>query len=93
MAIGERAYNLARAFTVRESGGTADDRLPPKLSRSLQGGASKGQVITDADLKAALQEYYRVRGWSETGTPTEAKLKGLGLENVAQQLARKGGGR
>jgi len=93
MTIGERAYNLARAFTVRERGGTADDRLPVKLSRSLRGGASKGQVITDADLQAALQEYYRVRGWSENGTPTEVKLKELGLEDVAQKLAAKGGGR
>ncbi len=93
MTIGERAYNLARAFTVRESGGRADDRLPVKFSRSLQGGASKDQVITDADLQAALQEYYRVRGWSENGTPTETKLKELGLEDVAQELAAKGGGR
>jgi aldehyde:ferredoxin oxidoreductase len=93
MTIGERAYNLARAFTVRESGGKADDRLPAKLCRSLQGGASKDQVITDADLQAALHEYNRLRGWSENGTPTEAKLKELGLEDVAQKLSAKGGGR
>ena len=93
MAIGERAYNLARAFTVRESGGTADDRLPAKLSRRLRDGASRDQVITDQDLKPALQEYYRLRGWSETGTPTEAKLEELGLADVAQQLAGKGDGR
>jgi aldehyde:ferredoxin oxidoreductase len=93
MAIGERAYNLARAFTVRESGGTADDRLPAKLSRRLRDGASRDQVITDQDLGPALQEYYRMRGWSETGTPTETKLKELGLEDVAQQLAGKGDGR
>lgn len=93
MTIGERAYNLARAFTVRESGGTADDRLPAKLSRSLRDGESRGQVISDADLKPALHEYYRLRGWSETGTPTEAKLRELGLEDVAQALAAKGDGR
>jgi aldehyde:ferredoxin oxidoreductase len=93
MAIGERAYNLARAFTVRESGGKADDRLPPKLSRSLRDGASRDQVITDEDLKGALQEYYRLRGWSENGTPTETKLTELGLEDVAQQLAATGGSR
>jgi len=93
MTIGERAYNLARAFTVRESGGTADDRLPPKLSRRLRDGASRDQVITDQDLKPALQEYYRLRGWNETGTPTEAKLEELGLADVAQQLAGKGDGR
>ncbi|HTX52296.1 MAG TPA: aldehyde ferredoxin oxidoreductase family protein [Candidatus Baltobacteraceae bacterium] len=91
MAIGERAYNLARAFTVRESGGTADDRLPAKLSRSLLGGASKDQVIADAELAPALQAYYRGRGWNDTGTPTQAKLASLGIGDVAQQL--KGGSR
>jgi aldehyde:ferredoxin oxidoreductase len=93
LTIGERAYNLARAFTVRESGGQADDGLPAKLSRSLRDGASRGQVITDQDLKPALQEYYRLRGWSETGTPTEAKLAELDLADVAQKLAGKGDGR
>jgi aldehyde:ferredoxin oxidoreductase len=93
MAIGERAYNLARAFTVRESGGTADDRLPAKLTRHLRDGASRDQIITNQDLQPALQEYYRLRGWSETGTPTETKLTELGLADVAQQLARQGDGR
>jgi len=93
MAIGERAYNLARAFTVRESGGAADDRLPAKLARSLREGASRGQVISNLDLQSALQEYYRLRGWSEAGTPTEAKLAELGLADVAGQLAGKGDGR
>jgi aldehyde:ferredoxin oxidoreductase len=93
LTIGERAYNLARAFTVRESGGQADDGLPAKLSRSLRDGASRDQVITDQDLKPALQEYYRLRGWSETGTPTDAKLAELDLADVAQKLAGKGDGR
>jgi aldehyde:ferredoxin oxidoreductase len=93
MAIGERAYNLARAFTVRESGGPADDRLPVKLARRLRGGAARDQVITDRDLQPALQAYYRLRGWSETGTPTAAKLTELGLADVARQLAGKGDGR
>jgi aldehyde:ferredoxin oxidoreductase len=93
MAIGERAYNLARAFTVRESGGRADDRLPAKLARRLRDGAARDQVITNQDLQPALQEYYRLRGWSEAGTPTEAKLTELGLADVAGQLAGKGDGR
>jgi len=93
MAIGERAYNLARAFTVRESGGAADDRLPAKLARRLREGASREQIISNQDLRPALQEYYRLRGWSETGTPTEAKLTELGLADVVGQLAGKGDGR
>lgn len=93
MAIGERAYNLARGFTVRESGGRADDRLPAKLGRQLRGGASRNQVITDRDFQPVLQEYYRLRGWDETGTPTEAKLTELGVADVAPQLTRQGDGR
>jgi aldehyde:ferredoxin oxidoreductase len=93
MAIGERAYNLARAFTVRESGGAADDRLPAKLARSLREGASRDQVISNRDIQPALLEYYRLRGWSEKGTPTEAKLAELGLADVVGQLAGKGDGR
>jgi aldehyde:ferredoxin oxidoreductase len=93
MAIGERAYNLARAFTVRESGGRAVDRLPAKLARSLRDGASRNQTITGHDLQHSLQEYYQLRGWSETGTPTETKLQELGLADVAQQLAGQGDGR
>jgi aldehyde:ferredoxin oxidoreductase len=93
MAIGERAYNLARAFTVRESGGKADDRLPAKLARQLRGGASRDQVISNRDIQPALQEYYRLRGWNEKGTPTEAKLAELGLADVVGQLAGKGDGR
>jgi aldehyde:ferredoxin oxidoreductase len=93
MAIGERAYNLARAFTVRESGGRADDRLPVKLSRRLRDGASREHVIADREFGPVLQEYYRLRGWSETGAPTEAKLAELELSDVARQLAGKGEGR
>jgi aldehyde:ferredoxin oxidoreductase len=92
MAVGERAYNLARAFTVRESGGAADDRLPAKLARRLRDGASRDQTIAEAEIAPALQEYYRMRGWSETGTPTAATLIGLGLADVARQLAGKGDG-
>ncbi len=93
MAIGERAYNLARAFTLRESGGPPDDRLPAKLSRSLREGASRGRIFTDQEFSTALQAYYRVRGWTERGAPTASKLRELGLEDVVQQLAPKGGGR
>jgi aldehyde:ferredoxin oxidoreductase len=91
MAIGERAYNLARAFTVRESGGAADDRLPAKLGRSLRGGAAQDQVVSNADMAPALQAYFQGRGWNTQGTPSQARLAALGLEDVAQML--KGGSR
>ena len=87
LAIGERNYNLARAFTLRESNGKADDRLPHKMTQPLPSGATEGQAVTEKDLKRALAEYYRVRGWSGDGVPTREKLGELGLEDVASSLA------
>ena len=89
--IGERNYNLARAFTVRESGGKPDDRLPPKISRALGGGPTNGQSISQKDLSEALKEYYKVRRWTKTGAPTKDKLAALGLEQVAEGMTRQGG--
>jgi aldehyde:ferredoxin oxidoreductase len=91
MAIGERAYNLAKAFTARESDLKPDDRLFFKASQPMKRGASKDQTITEEDLRGALKEYYRIRGWSENGCPTEKKLKELGLEDVAKKLYGAGG--
>jgi aldehyde:ferredoxin oxidoreductase len=35
-----------------------------------------------------MDEYYTLRGWDvETGRPTAAKLKELGLADVAEELA------
>jgi len=86
LAIGERNYVLARAFTMRESGGQAVDRLPFKITQSMPEGATKGQKISAEELKSALAEYYQVRGWSEDGRPTAKKLRELGLDAVAGSL-------
>jgi aldehyde:ferredoxin oxidoreductase len=38
-----------------------------------------------------LDAYYELRGWNPTnGWPTEARLRSLGLDDVAQELARRG---
>ena len=39
----------------------------------------KGQLISQADLDTMLDEYYDERGWDRNGTPTDAKLKELGI--------------
>jgi aldehyde:ferredoxin oxidoreductase len=86
--VGERLNNLARAFNVREGFTRADDTFPERLmTEPLKTGGSKGQVITHADLKQMLDEYYTVRGWDlNTGIPTKAKLEELRLGYVAKQL-------
>jgi aldehyde:ferredoxin oxidoreductase len=86
--VGERVNNLAKAFNVREGFTRADDVFPERLmTEPLKQGASKGQMISKADLDKMLDEYYRERGWDvETGMPTRAKLVELRLGYVADAL-------
>ena len=80
MRVGERAYNLARVFNVREGVTRADDTLPPRLlEEPLPEGPAAGKV--NENLPAMLDKYYELRGWDKaTGKPTPEKLKELGLE-------------
>ncbi|MBW8382912.1 MAG: aldehyde ferredoxin oxidoreductase C-terminal domain-containing protein [Youngiibacter sp.] len=79
-ALGERLNNLTRMFNVREGFSRKDDTLPERfMKEELKDGLSKGELITEADLNAMLDEYYEARGWDENGIPTEEKLRELGL--------------
>lgn len=86
--VGERVNNLAKAFNVREGFTRADDTFPERLmTEPLKEGASKGQMISKADLDRMLDEYYGERGWDvTTGMPTRAKLVELRLGYVADAL-------
>ena len=78
--IGERVNNIARLFNIREGFSRKDDTFPPRLMKeAIQGGASKGQRISQTELDEMLDEYYEARGWDMDGTPTDAKLKELGI--------------
>jgi len=91
MTVGERAFNLCRAFNVREGITRKDDRLPSRLMEPLTEGLYKGQAIPQSELDGALDAYYQVRGWDRaSGVPTRAKLEQLGLAYVADQLDKPG---
>ncbi len=84
--VGERAYNLARVFSVREGLTRADDTLPPRLLEDpLPEGLAEGKV--NENLPAMLDKYYELRGWDKaTGKPTPEKLKELGLEEYIPDI-------
>jgi len=84
--VGERAYNLARVFNVREGVTRADDTLPPRLlEEPLPEGPAKGKV--NENLPAMLDRYYELRGWDKaTGKPTPKKLEELGLEEYIPDI-------
>ncbi len=82
---GERLYNLARVYSIREGLTRADDTLPTRfLEEPMPEGPAKGQVV---NLEPLLDAYYEYRGWDkETGKPTKEKLEELGLEWVIKEI-------
>jgi aldehyde:ferredoxin oxidoreductase len=81
MLMGERVWNLARLFNLRE--GVEPDALPEKLYSERyahQGGPSAGRAIGDATWAQSLRLYYELRGWDAHGVPTEPKLRELRVD-------------
>jgi aldehyde:ferredoxin oxidoreductase len=91
MTVGERAFNLCRAFNVREGITRKDDVLPERLMEPLPEGPYKGETISLNMLNRALDDYYEFRGWhKQTGIPSEKKLTELNLKYAAEELHRLG---
>lgn len=78
--VGERRLNLMRVFNAREGFDRAQDKLPKKFFNALQGeGPTAGIAITHEEVEFALDEYYRLAGWTKDGRPTKAQLEKLDL--------------
>ena len=87
LELGERIYNLEKAFNVREGLDRRHDTLPPRvMGEPVQDGPSQGHLVSREDLDSMLNEYYSARGWDSSGIPTRAKLEELGLKDVADDL-------
>jgi aldehyde:ferredoxin oxidoreductase len=85
--VGERRFNMLRAFNAREGIDRKDDKALEKIFKPLQGGVSDGWKIDREEFEAALDTYFEMCGWDvKTGNPTRAKLDELDLGWVADQL-------
>jgi len=81
MSVGARRLNLMRTFNSREGLTRKDDRLPKKFYRALQGeGPSAGVALSHAEVENAIDEYYKMAGWTDNGEPTPESLGVLGLD-------------
>jgi aldehyde:ferredoxin oxidoreductase len=88
LAVGERIWNLERAFASREGFGPADDRLPfrPKTEAFTSGPQAGARLAPEAE-EAILAGYYAARGWDPgTAAPLPETLQRLGLDDVADSL-------
>jgi aldehyde:ferredoxin oxidoreductase len=84
ISIGERIYNLERAFNAREGFGRKEDALPRRLvATPLPEGHSKNITVM---LDPMLDEYYRLRGWTSDGLPTASTLSDLKLYDASKQI-------
>jgi len=79
LITGERIFNLARMFNVREGMTRKDDKLPRRFEEVLKEGGSTGESYPKEELDKLLDEYYRLRGWTPDGIPTSNTLRRLEL--------------
>jgi len=89
--VSERSINLAQAFNAREGFTSADDTLPDRFFKPLEGGALKGQAIDRQQFYETRNLIYDMLGWDrQTAAPKRWKLYELGLEWVVKDLERRG---
>jgi aldehyde:ferredoxin oxidoreductase len=85
--VGTRRLNLMRTFNAREGFTRKDDKLPKKFFVPLKGeGPTAGAAVTHEELESALDEYYKLAGWTNDGIPTAATLQKLDVGWAAEYL-------
>jgi len=85
--VGERVWNLKKAFNIREGWTKEDDWLPGRvLEDPVPSGPAKGYVVTAEELRMEIDAYYEARGWTPDGLIPKSKLRQLGLDDVAEAV-------
>ena len=75
LEAGERVNNLVRLFNLREGLTAEQDSLPARFtSEALPDGPRQGATVRVGDM---VQTYYKLRGWTDDGTPTPELLERL----------------
>ena len=85
--LGHRRITLMRTFNAREGFARKDDNLPKKFFKPLVGvGPSAGVALTHEELDTALDEYYKLAGFTNDGIPTPNTLEQLDIEWASKYL-------
>ena len=76
--VGERIWTMERDFNLAAGLTGKDDALPKRLIKDIaaKSGPAKGKLN---ELGKMLPEYYKVRGWTPEGVPTDETRTRLGL--------------
>jgi len=93
MLIGQRSYNLEKAFNTIHAGFDRKDDLPHRrfFDEPVLSGPHKGEKLDLEKFNKMLDEFYELHGWDKkTGWQTSKCLKELDMEDVAEKLAKAG---
>ncbi|MEF8874340.1 MAG: aldehyde ferredoxin oxidoreductase family protein [Candidatus Thermoplasmatota archaeon] len=87
LAVGERTYNLSKAFNLRNGFTREDDKLPDRFFKDeVLYGPTQGETLSRRKFEEELDRYYDTRGWDEEGVPMKTMLKRLRLSSVMKEL-------
>ena len=90
--IGERAYNIEKAFNARVGLTRKDDALCYRwMKEAIPAGYPAEGMKCEDYFEEMMDEYYDFKGWDKkTGLQTKSKLVELGLGDVAAVLEKEG---
>ncbi len=90
--IGERIWNVEKAFNLRLGFGRESDLPCEKLQNEpIKDGPLQGERLNLEQFSYLLDSYYVMRGWDQTtGRPKRSKLDELKLGEIADELEKYG---
>ncbi|MBN2394893.1 MAG: aldehyde ferredoxin oxidoreductase C-terminal domain-containing protein, partial [Candidatus Atribacteria bacterium] len=87
--LGEKIFNLEKAFNTLHAGFTRKDDIPPyKLTKiPISSGEFAGEKLLTDQWEKMLDEYYQSHHWDvKTGLQTKECLVNLGLQDAIKRL-------
>lgn len=93
MLLGQKGYNLEKAFNTIHVGFKREDDLPHRrfFEDPILSGPHKGETLNKEKYNSMLDAFYELHGWDkETSWQTRKTLESLGLSDVAEKLAEVG---
>ncbi len=93
MHIAKQSRNLEKAFNTLNTDLARNDDMPPKryMEEPIKSGRYKGHRAEKEKWNDMLDAFYALHGWDKaTGLQTKKGLFELGLEDVAEKLAKAG---
>jgi aldehyde:ferredoxin oxidoreductase len=91
MLLGQKSYNLEKAFNTIHAGFTKEDDLPHRrfFEDPIQSGPHKGETLNKDKYIKMLEDFYELQGWDkETSWQTKEGLEKLGLNKVKDILKK-----